>query len=189
MKKSADIEAPVAGPGATDAPSGTGGLTLPFGARLPVLSMSGFAVGAAIVLALDQITKAWAIRSLGDGSLVVVPGLLRFVHRTNTGAAFSIFRDHPEYLAIFASCMALGLIGWALWLKAEERALRWALAPIVGGAVGNLIDRFRLGHVTDFIDVHWNYGAHFPTFNVADSGITVGMILLILLNLANPPRK
>lgn len=144
----------------------------------------GFAFIALTILILDQLTKWVIVRGLEDGRIIeIIPRFLQLIHRTNTGAAWSMFQDSPGLLTVFATAVAVGLAVWSLVLKPEERILRIPLAMILGGAVGNLIDRYRLGHVVDFIDAHWDDVYHFPTFNVADSAICIGMALLILMNL------
>lgn len=146
--------------------------------------LAGFALIAGTVLVLDQASKAMAMAWLSeDRDLVLIPRVLQLIHRTNTGAAWSMFQDSPKILTIFATLVATGLGVWSLLLRPEERILRLPLAMILGGAVGNLVDRYRLGHVVDFIDAHWDDVYHFPTFNVADSAICVGMAILIWLNL------
>lgn len=156
-------------------------------------SFGAFLIFGVVVIVLDQITKLWIISKFGEAesghSLVIVPGFLQIIYRVNTGAAFSIFQEHPEYLRIFATLVALGVAGWAWILKPEEKVLRWPLGMVFGGAIGNLIDRYRIGHVIDFIDAHWHESYHFPTFNVADSAICVGMGMLILLSLFAPNRQ
>jgi signal peptidase II len=146
--------------------------------------LGGFLLIAGTVLILDQATKLMAIAWLADDrDVVLIPRVLQLIHRTNTGAAWSMFQDSPKILTIFATVVAGGLAVWSVLLRPEERILRLPLAMILGGAVGNLADRYRLGHVVDFIDAHWDDVYHFPTFNVADSAICIGMALLIWMNL------
>ncbi|MBI3736728.1 signal peptidase II, partial [Candidatus Sumerlaeota bacterium] len=114
---------------------------------------------------------------------VIIPRCLQLIYRVNTGAAFSSFTEHTWPLTIFSSIVAIGLLTWSLRLNGYEQILRWPLGLILGGAVGNLVDRYRIQHVIDFIDAHWNDVYHFPTFNVADSAISVGMALLIWISL------
>lgn len=138
------------------------------------------------VIALDQLTK-WLVRA----NLVLferVPLLpfLDITHIRNRGAAFGILNDLPEGVRIplFALVLVLAIFVISMFLKKAEsgdRILIFSLSLIMGGAIGNSIDRFRLGYVTDFIDFHWfgdpNY--HWPPFNVADSAITIGVILIL----------
>ncbi len=129
---------------------------------------------ASAVFACDQITKLVIIDWLRYGESWPVEGFLRFTHARNTGAAFSLFEGQSTILSIVA-ILAIGLI---LWLyKASGGAsllLRLALALQLGGAFGNLLDRFRYGYVVDFVDV-----GPWPIFNVADSAISVGIAFLI----------
>jgi signal peptidase II len=146
-------------------------------------------VSAAVVIVLDQLTKALAVAALSEGRVVVIlPRVLQFIYRTNTGAAWSMFSDRTGLLTIFATIVAIGLTIWSIRLPSAELVLRLPLSLILGGAVGNLIDRYRLGYVIDFIDAHWDDVYHFPTFNVADSAICIGMALLIWMNLRIPSQ-
>lgn len=138
---------------------------------------------AAVVILLDQITKLAVIDRLAAYvDVIPLTGFFNLVHVHNTGAAFSLFADQPGWQRWFF----LGIAGIAstiivvLLRKAGDRPLfAVALALILGGALGNVIDRVLYGHVIDFLDFHYG-GWHFPAFNVADSAITVGAALLIL---------
>ncbi len=139
---------------------------------------------ALVVILLDQATKFWASSVLSYAQPVsVFPGFnLTLLH--NPGAAFSFLGDAGGWQRWFFLALALGvsiwLIVWMSKLKAHERMLGLALALLVGGALGNAIDRVYLGHVVDFIDLYCcNY--HWPAFNIADSAITVGAVLLFFL--------
>ena len=140
---------------------------------------------AAAIVALDQLTKA-LIRSrlaLHD-SVNVIPGLLDITHVRNTGAAFGILNgvefQHKAIVMAFVAIAALVAVGmYAMTLPREQRVARYGLALILGGAVGNLIDRASTGYVIDFVDVY-SRGIHFWAFNVADSAITVGVMLMLM---------
>lgn len=145
---------------------------------------------AAIVLGtllLDHLTKFWAIVVLREYDLVtgkpvvidVIPGLLAFRYAENTGAAFSMFSNYPMLLTGITSLIALALLGWYWKTPVGHRVTRWALALVLGGAIGNLIDRFARGSVVDFIDAYWR-SYHWPTFNIADSAICIGIGILFL---------
>ncbi|HUG52726.1 MAG TPA: signal peptidase II [Vicinamibacteria bacterium] len=146
---------------------------------------------AGVVVALDQVTKA----VVDDGmalheSRVVLEGLLRLTYVQNRGAAFGILAEAglPYQAALFSvvSLLALVAIGLYAWrMPVDSRLPQTALALVMGGAVGNLLDRARLGYVIDYVDVHWG-PHHWPAFNVADSAITVGVVLLVLDILRNP---
>jgi signal peptidase II len=136
------------------------------------------------LIAADQASKA-AIRAsipLYD-SVEVIPGLLNLTHVLNTGAAFGFLdRFDFAYKAIVVTMLATGALGaivfYAMTLGSETRLSRLALTLVVAGAVGNLIDRVAAGAVVDFVDVYWG-NWHFWAFNVADSCISVGAVLLI----------
>jgi signal peptidase II len=149
------------------------------GRRVPELWLS------VIIVVADQATKA-LIRSrlpLYD-SVNVIPGLLDITHATNTGAAFGIMNGvefpYKAAVMVLVALIALAAVGlYAMSLPAEQRVARLGLAMILGGAFGNLIDRALTGHVIDFVDVYWRT-YHFWAFNVADSAITVGVVLMLL---------
>ena len=136
-----------------------------------------------VVLLLDQCTKLLADALLVlHQQVVLIPGLALF-KAYNPGAAFSFLSDASGWQRWFFVVLAFIVIGvllvWLRRLSAEEKATSLALALILGGAAGNLIDRLVYGHVIDFIDVY--YGSwHWPAFNVADSAISVGAVLLLL---------
>lgn len=146
-----------------------------------------FAVIVAVV-GLDQVTKLWIVQHFAlHESREVIPGLFNLTYLTNNGAAFSILAGQPavwrQAFFIGASTVALVLI----WLgqRSYGPRSRWyslSLALIAGGAIGNLIDRIRLGFVVDFLDVYLGT-YHWPAFNVADSAITVGVLIFFLSNL------
>lgn len=137
----------------------------------------------ALIVALDQLTKAVIQRVLAlDHAIVVLP-VLDITRVNNVGAAFSFLGGASGWQRwLFAVLAVIVSIGLLLWLRRIERRA-WLLASgvalILGGALGNLIDRLRLGYVVDFVYAHW--GPHyFPAFNVADSAITIGAALLLL---------
>ena len=142
-------------------------------------------VTVAVIVALDQATKALVRARLPlYESVTVIPGFFDLTHVRNTGAAFGMlngvdFAYKPAVMVIVA-LIALGAVAsYALTLPSTQQIARYGLALILGGAVGNLIDRATVGYVVDFVDVYWR-GIHFWAFNVADSAITVGVILMLL---------
>lgn len=151
---------------------------------------------ASFAITLDQLTK-WAIvkwLSLGDEPIEVVRSLF-IVRRHNEGAAFSFLANaggwQRWFFIVLATTVSAYIIYW-LWSirKDANTTLNAGLALVLGGAVGNLVDRIHYGYVVDFIDVYffrWNY--HFPAFNVADSAISVGAALLIIDALFLSGRK
>ena len=137
---------------------------------------------AAIVILLDQITKAMILRTMAIGDSHTITSFFNIVHWRNTGAAFSFLHASSgwqRWLFIGLAVVASAFILWMLARHGGQRLFSWALALILGGAIGNVIDRLRHGSVVDFIQLQWS-GAAFPSFNVADSAITVGAALLIL---------
>ncbi len=138
---------------------------------------------AALVLVLDQITKVLVMNQLTAYQEVIpLTGFFNLVHVHNTGAAFSLFADQPGWQRGFFMAVGVAAAGFMLYLLRQTRgrpAFSIALALILGGAVGNVIDRALYGHVIDFLDFHMA-GWHWPAFNVADSGISVGAVLLVL---------
>jgi signal peptidase II len=146
---------------------------------------------AGLIVCLDQLTKTLVDRFMAlYESRAVVDGIVRLTYVQNRGAAFGILSDAdlPYQSVLFAavSLLALAAIGVYAWrLPAGSRLPRVALALIMGGAVGNLLDRVRFGYVVDFVDVHWG-AHHWPAFNVADSAISIGVALLLLDILRHP---
>jgi signal peptidase II len=148
--------------------------------------LSAATVGlAGAVIALDQATKALVRAHVPvHGSFTLVPGLLDLTHVQNSGAAFGFLSavDFPHKAGIIAlvSTIALASIAtFAAGLTPNQRLARAGLAMILGGAIGNLIDRLTAGAVVDFVDVYWR-DYHFWAFNVADSAITLGVVAMLL---------
>jgi signal peptidase II len=135
-----------------------------------------------VVLAVDLWTKSLAENALQLYQRIEVLPFFNFTLAYNSGAAFSFLADAGGWQRWFFTLIALVasvvIVAWLLKLRGE-RMVAIALALILGGALGNLWDRVTLGHVVDFLDFHWA-GYHFPAFNVADSAITVGAVLLII---------
>jgi signal peptidase II len=146
---------------------------------------------AAAALAADQASKALVVRALPPSrSVPVIPGLLDLTLVTNTGGIFGLLRDleGPARGLLFSAVPAaaiLLMIWFGLRLPPGRRWARAALGLILGGAAGNLLDRARLGHVVDFLDVYVGRH-HWPAFNVADSGICVGVAILLAEGLLVP---
>lgn len=139
----------------------------------------------ALVLVLDQVSKAYFEGTLSlYQQIVVIPDLFSWTLAYNTGAAFSFLADSSGWqrwlFALIAVVVSAVLLVWLKRLKPSDTWLAVALALVLGGALGNLYDRIALGHVIDFILVHWQDRWRFPAFNVADSAITVGAIMLAL---------
>ena len=136
---------------------------------------------SALVIVLDQITKFWVTSRFQLGDSLTITPFFNLVLAYNTGAAFSFLADAGGWQQMFFTLIAVvaAIVIVVLLRRPNNHPLfNTALALILGGALGNLFDRVRLGHVIDFIQVHGG-GYYFPAFNVADSAITVGAALLI----------
>jgi signal peptidase II len=148
---------------------------------------------ALAVFTLDRSTKWLIIRNIAlDDSISVVPGLFRLTHLENPGAAFSLLADSPSVfktaLLVCISVAALAVVGFLLWRRRSAfNATTVALSLILGGALGNLWDRLSDGKVTDFLDFYIGIH-HWPPFNVADSAIVAGALLLMWRMLRKDPR-
>ena len=140
---------------------------------------------AALVVAADQISKLAILGAFAPGERMALTGFFNLVLVFNRGAAFSFLAGAPGWQTpLFAAVAVIAIVVvTVILLRSRGEPLMCAgLALILGGALGNLIDRLRFGHVVDFLDFH-AFGWHWPAFNVADSAITVGAALLILESL------
>jgi len=147
-----------------------------------------------LVLLCDQVTKYVICAFLPLYAKVeIITDFFTIVHIRNPGIAFGLLRkfggQYKLVSLIVVSCIALFLLVFLIsQIKKNDTLQSFSLSLILGGAMGNLIDRFRLGEVIDFIDVHWKSLYHWPAFNIADSAITVGIILIILNELRTLKR-
>lgn len=141
-----------------------------------------FLLVAGIVIVLDQWTKALALQHLSGGVPVDALPFLQWYLVFNAGVAFGLFSDgggiQHLLLSILTAGICLFIAVWLWRICRTGRMLAWGLSLILGGAVGNLIDRLRLGQVIDFINLHYN-DWYFPAFNVADMSITLGAVFVI----------
>ena len=142
-----------------------------------------FFVVSLLVILLDQATKYWAFKSLTPYQPETILPMLNLTLAFNTGAAFSFLSStgdwHRWFFASFSGLMSIAIIVWMRQSPTTARLQLMALSLILGGAIGNLVDRILLGHVIDFIDVYYaNY--HWPAFNIADSAICIGALLLLI---------
>jgi signal peptidase II len=146
------------------------------------------------VVGLDQLAKAVVVRTIGLHDYVpLVDGLLSLSHVRNHGAAFGLLSDwnlpYQSLLLSVLSLLALGAIAaYFTRLPEAARLPRLALALVLGGAIGNVVDRLRLGYVVDFVHVYWRE-YQWPDFNVADSAITIGVALLVIDILSSPEAE
>ncbi|WP_213955013.1 MULTISPECIES: signal peptidase II [unclassified Variovorax] len=137
---------------------------------------------AAIILIVDQFTKTLILGYYQYGGVTEVTGFFNIVRAHNTGAAFSFLADAAgwqRWMFTAIGVAAAVFIFWMLKKHAGQKLFSFAMACILGGAIGNVIDRMMHGYVVDFLDFHLG-GKHFPAFNVADSAITIGAVCLVL---------
>lgn len=145
-------------------------------------AMARWLILAVGVIALDQLSKFWILTHFQLMESVPVSSFFNLVLVFNSGAAFSFLADAGGWQKWFFILLALGIAGWLLVMlrqHAHERLLPAALALVLGGALGNVIDRLRFDAVVDFLDFHLA-GYHWPAFNIADSAISVGVVLMLL---------
>ncbi len=144
---------------------------------------------AAIILLADLFTKVLVIGAFDLGHSQPVTSFFTLVRVHNTGAAFSFLANAggwQRWFFVGLGAVATGFIVYMLRQHGGQKLFAWALTLILGGAIGNVIDRLIHGYVVDFLDFHWGFlspmfpGGHFPAFNIADCGITIGAVLLIL---------
>ena len=153
------------------------------GGMLPWLGL------AFILLLADQFTKVLIVGHYALGDSTPVTSFFNIVRVHNTGAAFSFLASAGGWQRWFFTALGIAAAGFILWMlraHSSQRLFSFALACILAGAVGNVIDRLVHGYVVDFLDFHWPFlagifpGGHFPAFNIADAAITVGATALIL---------
>lgn len=144
--------------------------------RIIALSLAG------CITIVDQATKAWVSHVRPD--IRVIPGFFNIHYIENTGAAFGIFQGKLTLLTLISALAAIIIVGLIIYEREAHRGMLYALACILGGTCGNLIDRARLQYVVDFLQVYitlFEKQYYWPSFNIADSAISVGVGLLILL--------
>ena len=145
---------------------------------------------AAVVIAADQITK-WVVRdALWDPyRRIEVTSFFNLVPAENKGISFGLFQSEGFGMWLIVGLALAIAAGLGVWLRrTRSRWQGWALGFVIGGAIGNVIDRVRLGWVIDFLDVHGG-GYHWPAFNLADAAISVGVVMLIVHGFLPKPRK
>ena len=148
-------------------------------------------ISAILWLAADYCSKVWAQEALAAGNVITVNGWMNFKLAFNSGAAFSLFADGGGWQRWFFTFLSLAVSAWIIVLlrrHAGECRLALALTLVLGGALGNVIDRVRFGAVVDFIQWH-AAGYYWPAFNLADSAITLGAALLIWDQLFGKPEN
>jgi signal peptidase II len=152
----------------------------------PFLRGGSFLLGgvAALVVAADQLSKAWVVQNLPEHVPVdVFPWLhsvLSFTRLTNTGVAFGLFPQFGDFFTVLAAVVIVAILFFYRTLEIEDWLMHLALGLQIGGALGNLVDRIFRGSVVDFLDVNFWPLHEWPVFNLADSAIVVGVALLLL---------
>jgi signal peptidase II len=142
-----------------------------------------------IIILFDQATKYWALESLTPFEPVYVLPMFSFTLAFNTGAAFSFLSGagvwHQWFFVGFSAVMSVVLLVWMLRADQSSKLLLFSISMILGGAIGNLIDRLTQGHVIDFIDLYYRQ-YHCPVFNLADSAICIGAVFIIIDLIKHP---
>lgn len=157
----------------------------------PRANLFGWLLIAAAIIALDQFTKTLVLQHFELGDARPLAGFFSLVRVHNTGAAFSFLAGASGWQRWFFVALGMAATVFIVWLlrtQGQQRLFGWSLALILGGALGNVIDRLLHGYVVDFLDFHWA-GWHFPAFNVADVAISIGAALLILDELRRMRRS
>jgi len=153
-------------------------------------SVAKWFVLAVAIIVLDQLTKVYFNGSYQYGEQrEVIPAVLNFTLLYNLGAAFSFLADAGGWQKFFFTGLGFAVSGWLGWQVVQRKfslLMNWAAAFIIGGALGNVIDRLIHGHVIDFIQVHWQQSWYYPAFNIADSIICVGAALMVLDSFRQP---
>ena len=149
--------------------------------------------GAALVVALDQLSKVWVVRHLPAYTPVdwfpQLASVLSFTFVKNTGVAFGLFPQLGGLFTIFSAVVIVGIFIFQRAIAGTDYWLHGALGLVTGGALGNLIDRLARGYVVDFIDVNFWPFREWPVFNIADSAIVVGVAILLLDAFLMPERE
>lgn len=143
-----------------------------------------------VCLAIDQITKYFAVAILqGNSSVHLIGNFIRFTYVENRGAAFGMLQNQRIFFIISTIVLVAFIIYMIVFNKKVTNVTKLTLSLILSGAIGNFIDRLRLGYVIDFVDVRFGDFYDFPVFNVADSCLVVGVIVLVILILFNKFEK
>ena len=164
-------------------------------AAAPDMARGGMAkwfVLAVAIIVFDQITKTYFNTYYRFGELRdVIPGYFGFTLLYNPGAAFSFLADAGGWQRYFFTALAFGVSGWFSWNIIKRKfhpLMNLAASFIMGGALGNVIDRMIHGHVIDFIQIHYHQSWYYPAFNIADSFIVVGAILMVIDSIRHPEK-
>jgi signal peptidase II len=134
-----------------------------------------------LIIILDQLTKYFSVVNLeGEAPIVLIENFLQLNYVRNYGAAFGIMNSQRTFFLIITIIIVFGIILY-IYKYNNTKIMNYSLVMILGGAIGNFIDRLRVGYVIDFIDVNFGDIYDFPVFNIADSFIVIGTILLVIL--------
>ena len=155
--------------------------------RIPTLAF----IVAGIIMILDQWSKWWMVTDVMNPPYVLkITSFFNIVLAMNRGVSFSLFQaGSPEGVWFLIGTTSLIVLALLIWLfKTSDKFLHLALGLVMGGAIGNIIDRFNYGAVIDFLDFHWQ-GRHWPAFNVADTAITIGVALIFLHSFKGEHRE
>ena len=147
-----------------------------------------FILIAVVSIVLDQITKILIVSNIALYHSIPAEGIIRLTHIVNTGSAFGLFQNQTTSL-IMASVVGIFAIVFYYTTMSKTRSFRWAMGLLLGGAIGNLIDRVIRGKVIDFVDVELWPGFHFPAFNVADASINIRFFMILFLVLKSQIGK
>jgi signal peptidase II len=149
-----------------------------------------YALGAIVFIA-DQATKSWVFRNIPfntfgpPGHIEVIPGFFNIAHVGNTGAAWSMFAGSSATLALLAAVTLVAIFVFRRHLVLRHPTVQMCFGLLCGGILGNLVDRIIHGHVVDFLD--FRLGSYiYPTFNIADAGIVVGVVLYLIVSFRTP---
>lgn len=147
---------------------------------------------AACIIFADQISKFWIVQNYELGEWTKITDFFNIVRAHNTGAAFSFLAQAggwQQWFFVGIAFVAVIFIIWQIAKHPAERLYCTSLTILAGGAIGNVIDRLVYGYVVDFLDFHWWGAAHFPAFNIADIGISLGAILIVLDEILRTRRE
>ena len=152
---------------------------------------AGLGLWAVAVLAGDQLAKAWVVGNLGPGkSVPLIGSVLRLTYVTNTGGAFGLLRERGG-LMVLVSLVVLGVLIFLAWRLplGQSALLRASYGMVLGGALSNVADRLARGHVVDYLCLRYGGRELWPDFNIGDAGITIGLIAIVLLQMARPRER
>jgi len=158
-------------------------------------------ITAIIIFALDQFTKSWIFNNLRfnsyhyPDSIEIIEGFFYIVHIGNDGAAWGMFSGHSGWLAIFSILALFAIYKFRDAFELERRIMQLSFGLIIGGILGNLVDRLLHGHVIDFLDFHFPFNipgimpdGRYPSFNIADCGIVIGVIIYVAMSFLTPAQ-